>query len=228
MTAPSQAPAARRPAYLVFSDVDETLIDCKSLFDFLRFHLVRRHGSRGERRYLQVRRMLHDAAAAGADRAELNRTYYRYAFAGQSATEVYRSGRAWFDARRAEPGFFIGSTLGELRRHQACGATVVLVSGSFAPCVDPIAEHVGAARVLCTTPVIAQGLYTGEVARTMIGEGKRSAALRVLGEHPDVDPQECYAYGDHASDIPLLDCVGRPRAVGDAPHLGAYLARRAM
>lgn len=30
----------QQPAYLVFSDVDETLITCKSMFDFLRFQLT--------------------------------------------------------------------------------------------------------------------------------------------------------------------------------------------
>ena len=37
--------------YLVFSDVDETLITVKSMFDFLRYQLVRQHGDAGEERY---------------------------------------------------------------------------------------------------------------------------------------------------------------------------------
>ncbi|MFI7386442.1 HAD-IB family hydrolase [Streptomyces sp. NPDC049813] len=215
------------PAYLVFSDVDETLIDCKSVFDFLHFALVRLHGAEGETLYRTTRSRFETMAAAGVARAELNRAYYRTAWAGYRAQRLTELGRAWFAQRGAQSGFFIEETLDALRRHQAQGAAVVLVSGSFGACVNPIGEAVGAARVLSTVPVVHQGVLTGEVDQSMIGEGKRAAVLRVLAEHPSLDPQACYAYGDHPSDAPMMDCVGNARAVGDDPGLHTYLAQRA-
>lgn len=222
----SAAGGRHRPAYLVFCDVDETLIGCKSMFEFLRFQLARRYGREGEERYRRIAGELRRQSAEGAPREDVNRAYYR-SYAGESAAEMAALGREWFSFAAVEPGFFIASTVAELERHRAAGAEVVLVSGSFAPCLDPVAERVGAQHVLCTSPLVAGGRYTGDVSEPVIGEGKRAAVLRMLAEHPGVNPRDCYAYGDHPSDFPMLDCVGHPRGVGDAPAVRAYLARRA-
>lgn len=41
-----------------------------------------------------------------------------------------------------------------------------------------------------------------------------------------VDPAACVAYGDHASDLPMLDAVGHAVVVGDDPVLIALAAAR--
>ncbi|MEU6219490.1 HAD-IB family hydrolase [Streptomyces sp. NPDC047022] len=222
------APTARvhQPAYLVFCDVDETLINCKSMFEFLRFQLVRRFGEEGEERYRRIHGDIRRQSAEGAPREVVNRFYYR-SYAGESVAEMTALGREWFSLAMADPGFFIASTVAELDRHRAAGAEIVLVSGSLPPCLEPVARHVGTRHVLCTTPDVAEGRYTGEVPEPVIGEGKRAAVLRMLAEHPGVNPLDCYAYGDHPSDFPMLDCVGHPRAVGDDPVVRGYSARRA-
>lgn len=207
--------------YLVFSDVDETLINRKSMFELLRLRFVRRYGQReGEARYAAAAGRLRDRAAAGEPREALNRDYYRH-YAGDGVAETEALGREWFaEHKAADPGFFIASTLSALRGHQAAGARVVLVSGAFAPILDPIARHVGATAVLGTEPLVTDGRYTGEVVRPMIGEAKRAAVEEVLRDHLGrVDPRDCFAYGDHPSDLPMLRCVGNPRVVGDHPGL---------
>lgn len=214
--------------YLVFSDVDETLINRKSMFDLLRLRYIHWYGiHEGEAGYRVAARRLRDRAAAGEPREVLNRDYYRE-YAGDSVAETEALGRQWFADQSADdatgPGLFVPATLAALRRHQAAGAEVVLVSGAFAPILDPIARHVGAAKVLATVPLVQGGRYTGEIARSMIGEGKRAAVQEVLRDHPaGIDPRDCFAYGDHPSDLPMLECVGNPRVVGDHPgmsHLG--------
>ncbi|GAA2347231.1 HAD-IB family hydrolase [Streptomyces kunmingensis] len=196
------------------------------MFDFLHFALVHLHGAEGEALYRATRTRLDAMSASGAARADVNRAYYKSAWAGHDAQQLTDLGRAWYGRRTSQPGFFIEETLHALRRHQRQGADVILVSGSFSPCLTPIAEAVDAARVLSTEPVVHQGVLTGDVGRPMIGEGKRAAVLRVLAEHPHLSPRSCYAYGDHVSDAPMMDCVGNPRAVGNDPRLRAYLAER--
>jgi HAD superfamily hydrolase (TIGR01490 family) len=216
--------AVRTPAYLVFSDVDETLITCKSMFDFLRFHLVRRHGGAGETHYARIADELRAAAAAGTPREEVNRRYYRH-YAGTRLADLTEDGRAWFDARTADGGFFLESTRAALLSHRAAGAELVLVSGSFTPCLTPVAEAVGATRLLATTPLTVDGRLTGEVVTPMIGEAKRQAVRQVLASHPWIDPGDCVAFGDHPSDLPMLTAVGQPYVVGGDPRMLAALRR---
>jgi HAD superfamily hydrolase (TIGR01490 family) len=217
--------APRTPAYLVFSDVDETLIRCKSMFDFLRFRLVRRDGPEaGVARYEEIHRRLRALAEGGAPREGINAAYYRH-YAGESAAELAQLGREWFAERSREPGFFITDTLWSLRRHLAAGAHLVLVSGSFPVCTEPVARAVGAAALLCTTPLAANGTYTGEITQPVIGDGKRDAVLKYLAKFPEIDPRDCFGYGDHLSDLPMLECVGNPRVVGGDPELLGALSR---
>jgi phosphoserine phosphatase len=103
---------------------------------------------------------------------------------------------------------------------------LVLVSGSFAPVVEPIAAAVGAQAVLCTELRSDGQCYTGEVVVPLLGFHKRAAVCGLLARHPHCDPLRCYAYGDHASDIPMLDSVGHPVAVGNDPALRAWMAGR--
>ena len=80
--------------------------------------------------------------------------------------------------------------------------------------------------ILCTRPLTADGRYTGEVETPVIGEGKRAAVRRALDERPDIDPADCYGYGDHVSDLPMLELVGHPVVVGGDSELREALARR--
>lgn len=205
------------PVRIAFFDVDETLIDIKSMFSFLEFHLAdpdRYHAAAGE---------LTRAARAGVPRAETNRAYYRN-YAGADQEDIADSGRCWFAREQRRDGFFHQDVVGELRGLQAEGYRVALVSGSFSACLDPIAEHLGADHVLCSEPVVAAGRYTGEVRTAMIGAAKATAA-RALMDRSGARPDLCVAYGDHASDLPLLTCVGGAGVIGDDPVLVEHAER---
>ncbi|MDT0269239.1 HAD-IB family hydrolase [Streptomyces sp. DSM 44915] len=212
--------------YLVFSDVDETLITVKSMFDFLHYQLVRRQGAAGEREYDRIMAEITRRATGGVPRAEINRFYYQQ-YAGESVSTIERLAADWFAERAAAPGdFWIDPTRRALRAHRAAGATLVLVSGSFPPVLAPLAREVAADTVLCTRPTTERGRYTGEVVTPVIGEGKRAAVAAELAARPDVDPADCWGYGDHVSDLPMLELVGRPVVVGSDNELRARLERR--
>ncbi|MEU7278992.1 HAD-IB family hydrolase [Streptomyces sp. NPDC045431] len=208
---------------IAFSDVDETLIDVKSMFRFLEFHLDRRGEPAGT--YDRLVGELREAVRRGAPRAEINRRYYRL-YAGEDARTLAASGRAWFayEQETRPGGLFIPAVERSLAGHRAAGDTVVLVSGSFFACLDPVAAHVGADRAIGTRPLIRRGRLTGEVLFPLIGAAKgrvAHAAAAVLG----ADLADCTAYGDHISDLDLLAAVGHPVAVGDDPDLAAHADR---
>ncbi len=206
-----------------FFDVDETLITVKSMFAFLRHWIVARGGDEGD--FDATVAGIHQAARSGAPRTEINRMYYRL-FAGVALADLRDEGRAWYRGYGALPTAWVADTLFALTEHQRRGDAVVLVSGSFRACLDPIAEAVGAESVLCTEPVVdADGRLTGEVVRPMIGEHK-GAAVRELIAARGLDARRCFCYGDHASDLPMLTAVGRPRIVGADPVLLEHAAAR--
>jgi len=212
-------------AFVAFSDVDETLIGCKSLLDFLHFYFAEQYGAAGMPRGRIVADALRAGAAAGLSRDELNRTYYR-AWAGEPVAEVEASGRCWYARRSREPGFFLPHTLAALRAHRADGAVIALVSGSLPAVLTPLTAAVGATHLLCARPQTRGGVLTGELTGDpVIGEGKRRAVRELLAGRPDVSAADCYAYGDHVSDLPMLTEVGHPVVVGDDPELAALLPR---
>lgn len=78
--------------------------------------------------------------------------------------------------------------------------------------------------MLAAEPAIESGVLTGElVGPPMIGEGKRRAVRALLARRPAIDPGDCHAYGDHVSDLPMLQEVGHPTVVGGSPELLALL-----
>ncbi|MER5256125.1 MULTISPECIES: HAD family hydrolase [unclassified Streptomyces] len=208
------------PIAAAFFDVDETLLTFKSMFRFLAHHFAAR-GLPPER-YRQAEADLRARAAAGVTRSETNRDYYRH-YAGQPVEEVMRHGREWFAGELAGGGALHAPAVAALERHRAAGALTVLVSGSFAPCLEPVRELLGADLLLCSEPERADGRYSGHLETPMIGDEKANAALKLLAER-GLAPSEASAYGDHASDLSLLKAVGHPVAVGDDTVLAAYVA----
>jgi HAD superfamily hydrolase (TIGR01490 family) len=213
-------PAAGAPA--AFFDVDDTLITVASLFDLLAFEVT--SGSRPRADHDRVMGELRAMKAAGAGRAEVNRTFYR-AYAGWRVAEVAAGGRAWFRARSGDAGFFRPEAVARLRAHADAGHLVVLVSGSHPACLRPLAAHLGAHRSLCSRPATRAGRYTGALRVPMIGAHK-GATVRSVAARWGVDLAASWAYGDHESDLPLLDAVGHPVVVGPGPGLAEHARRR--
>lgn len=210
-----------RETSAAFFDVDETLIKVKSMFSFLEFYLRKR--GEPEATYGRLAAELRHSAGLGVPRKDINRHYYRF-YAGHSAQQLARAGREWFTAEREKGSLFIPETGTRLQRHLQQGEFVVLLSGSFFACLEPVVEHLGAHWAIGTRPVIRRGRLTGEVLTPMIGSAKGRAA-RATAAVRGFDLAQCSAYGDHASDLDLLASVGRPVVVGDDPVLADHAVR---
>ena len=197
-----------------FFDVDETLVTCKSMLSFLAHHHRERGFARDE--HEQALALLADLVRLRGSRAESNRAYYRL-FAGQRIDQVIAAGRRWF-AEQVRDGLFHEPALSRLRAHREAGELIVLVSGSFRACLDPIAAHVGAHVVLGSEPDVLNGRYTGDVREVRIGEGKAVAVRRLCADR-GIRAEDSHAYADHATDLELLEAVGNPVVVGADPVL---------
>ncbi|MDT4894061.1 MAG: hypothetical protein QOE97_3096 [Pseudonocardiales bacterium] len=109
--------------------------------------------------------------------------------------------------------------------HKAAGRDVVIVSSSGEEVVAPIGAMLGADEVVATQMVVAEGRYTGEIARYAYGPEK-AVAIRALAADRGYDLDSCYAYSDSATDVPMLETVGHPFAVNADRALRRIAAER--
>ncbi|MDK8875500.1 HAD-IB family hydrolase [Paracoccus sp. SSJ] len=216
-------PEATNRNVFAFFDVDETLIRTKSMFDFYRFFC----GLRGTTRELEkFEADFADMLAQGLPREDLNRIYYSY-LAGVSPVELERAGQLWWLEVSKRPGFFLQESCDLLRDLQATGVTAVFVSGSFKEILAPIGREFGVTNFLCAPMRVGQnGLYDGSLgAPQTIGTGKAEAITLFLQEKA-ANPTVCWAVGDDLSDLPMLELVGNPVAVGDQTPLAIRASER--
>ncbi|GAB4082460.1 HAD-IB family hydrolase [Modestobacter muralis] len=99
-----------------------------------------------------------------------------------------------------------------IEAHRAAGRVIVIVSSSGAEVVEPIGEMLGVDRVVATRMVVRDGVYTGEMDFYAYGENK-AAAMREMAADEGWDLDDCWAYSDSVTDLPMLDAVGHPTAV---------------
>jgi HAD superfamily hydrolase (TIGR01490 family) len=99
-----------------------------------------------------------------------------------------------------------------IEEHQAAGRDIVLVSASGEEMVQPIGAQLGVNDVIATRMKAEDGRYTGEIAFYAAGPAKVEAVRKLAAER-GYDLDDCYAYSDSVSDVPLLAAVGHPHAV---------------
>jgi HAD superfamily hydrolase (TIGR01490 family) len=209
------------PTRAAFFDVDGTLTTATSLFRFLEFDMAARGLPPGE--YLRAEQWLRSMTASGVPRSETNRAYFRL-LAGLGEADLAARGAAWFRSELERGNLLRGESVRALRSHADAGDLLVLVSGSFPACLDPINAFLGADLLLCSRPTIHDGRYTGEIVEPMIGE-RKVETVRAEAAARGISLARSHAYGDHESDLPLLTLVGHPVVVGDDPVLARFAAR---
>ncbi len=92
------------------------------------------------------------------------------------------------------------------------GDKVVFVTGSWRPCVEPIARDLHADAVYCCEVGVEADKLTGAVSHILVAEGKAEVA-RNFASQGGIALENCYAYGNDWSDAPMLAAVGHPVAV---------------
>lgn len=196
-----------------FFDVDETLVRIKSMFSFrdyyLHWALGEERGAAAQKRFLTLQR---EQIIRGLDRQEINRLFWE-SFRGFEKSDVQRAAQAWHQHVRKQPGYFIPQTLKALDQHQRQGTEPVFVSGSCIEILTPLAQELGVTSVLANRLEVEQGRFTGKLLPPQtIGIGKRKTVVDFL-EKSKALAEDCYGYGDHVSDLPMLESVGHPRVI---------------
>ena len=104
--------------------------------------------------------------------------------------------------------------LERVQEHQGAGHTLVLVSASLRYMLNPVIQDLGFHHLLCTDLEIAgDGLLTGRTDGPICIDQHKRMAVKNLAHAKGILLEQSYAYGNHHSDIPMLETVGNPTAV---------------
>lgn len=104
--------------------------------------------------------------------------------------------------------------------HHSKGHVLVLISASIRYYLQPVAEDLGFHHLLCTDlETGADGLLTGRPDGPVCIAGHKRVHAEKLALTTGIDLSNSWAYGNHQSDIALLETVGNPVAVEPTPQL---------
>lgn len=104
------------------------------------------------------------------------------------------------------------------------GHKVVLISGALDFIVHRLADHLGAHDVIANRLEMKEGRATGKLLKPVVAGPEKARLIREHARAGGHDLDECYAFSDSYSDLPMLSVVGHPAAVNPDPRL-ALLAK---
>lgn len=96
--------------------------------------------------------------------------------------------------------------------HETRGEPVYIVSGALQEVVDRLAAELGFAGALGSRAEVEGGLYTGRLARRLLG-AEKAVGLGELADAESIDLTGSTAYSDSHADLAFLESVGTPVAV---------------
>jgi HAD superfamily phosphoserine phosphatase-like hydrolase len=112
-----------------------------------------------------------------------------------------------------------------VREHRALGHKTILITGALSFNVEglrPLFDEI----VACEMSIRPNGTYSGQlVAAPPTGETR----AQVLADYCDANGfhlDDCVAYADSTSDLPMLEAVGHPVAVNPETRLAAIARKR--
>ena len=100
-----------------------------------------------------------------------------------------------------------------LKRVKAAGHRVVLISGSPDFLLHRLAKLVDADEVIGNRLEIRNGMATGRILPPLVAGPEKARLIKDHAKEHGFDLEQCAAYSDSMSDVPMLSVVGRPCAV---------------
>ena len=192
-----------------FFDFDETLLDTES--------------SRLGFKYLWERRLISMSFLAKVMAA--NYFYKRHWISDEKIAAImlkfyrqkrlveFQQGAAAFYQEHLKP-HLAPNILKRVEQHHQDGHVLVLISGSIRYLLEPVAEDLGFHHLLCTDLEVGpDGLLTGRAKGPLCLDGTKRVLAQKLAKEANIDLASSYAYGNHQSDLPLLESVGHPYVV---------------
>ncbi|HET9958970.1 MAG TPA: HAD-IB family hydrolase [Polyangiaceae bacterium] len=144
------------------------------------------------------------------------------AYAGMSEDRLELLGEEAFE-KVMLPSLY-ASAHGLVQKSLDAGHAVVFVSGALECVVRHLADHLGATHVIANRLEMKEGIATGKLLRPVVAGPEKARIVRDHARAQGFDLDDCFAFSDSYSDVPMLSVVGHPAAVNPDKRL-ALLAK---
>ena len=111
-----------------------------------------------------------------------------------------------------------------VEKSRAAGHEVVFVSGALDWIVKLLADHFGGGGVIANRLEMKAGIATGKLLKPVVAGPEKARIVRDHARAQGYDLDDCFAFSDSYSDVPMLSVVGHPAAVNPDKRL-AMLAK---
>ncbi|MGD8961213.1 MAG: HAD family hydrolase [Desulfobacterales bacterium] len=126
---------------------------------------------------------------------------------------AFQNGSADFYREYLKP-HLAPAIVARVKAHKTKGHFLVLISGSVRYLLEPVVEDMGFDHLLCTDlEVNPDGRLTGKAAGPVCVDKNKRKLTKELAQKIGLNLAKSYAYGNHHSDLALLESVGYPHAV---------------
>jgi HAD superfamily hydrolase (TIGR01490 family) len=200
-----------------YFDVDGTLVSTNLVHPTL-FYLLNQ--GTPVQTALRFGRTLLKAPAMGfaelVDRRTFNELLYA-SYEGMSEDRLVLLAEEVFD-KVLRPSLF-PSARGLVQKNLDRGNVVVLISGALDFIVRRLADHLGAQEVIANRLEMKDGYATGKIEKPVVAGPEKARLIREHARTHGHDLDDCYAFSDSYSDLPMLSVVGHPAAVNPDPRL---------
>ncbi len=117
--------------------------------------------------------------------------------------------------------------LARVHFHKTEGHLLVLISGSVRYMLEPVVKDLGFDHLLCTDLEVGKnGLMTGRPGGLVCVDQNKKKLTLTLAQSLGLYLEKSYAYGNHYSDLALLETVGNPHVVEPTAELAKVAERR--
>ena len=106
-----------------------------------------------------------------------------------------------------------------VRKNLDRGNVVVLISGALDFIVRRLADHLGAQEIIANRLEMKDEFATGKLEKPVVAGPEKARLIREHARAHGHDLDDCYAFSDSYSDLPMLSVVGHPAAVNPDPRL---------
>ena len=161
------------------------------------------------------------ARAELLDRRLFNELLYS-AYAGMSEDRLVVLADEVFD-NVLRPSFFPAAR-SLVEKSKAAGHELVFVSGALDLIVARLAAYLGGGDVIANRLEMKDGIATGKLLNPVVAGPEKARIVRDHARAHGHDLDECFAFSDSYSDVPMLSVVGHPAAVNPDRRL-ALLAK---